>query len=185
MNPISQLLKLPAEATVGDARKLVAEQVMKSMTSQPGRESLLSALECGPYERKFGKKRGKTLTLLNEQLPLDQHHGMILQEANRELATQVHELVQDELEARPRYRVEGERAVLVTFETPESLPSGWRPDILDAFRTPESALKKQLRELIQAGNYLSHDQLSQAQVASLSQPATTPEDDTDTEEDED
>jgi len=184
MNPISQLLKLPAEATVGDARKLIAEQVMKFMTSQPGREALLSALECGPYERKFGKKRGKVLTLLDEQLPLDAHHAMILQEANREFSTQIHELVQDDLEARPRYRIEGDRAVLLNFDTPEALPPEWLPDILEAFRTPESALKKQLRELIQAGKFLSHDQLNEAQIASLSEPSTT-EDDTDTEEDED
>ena len=167
MNPISQLLKLPAEATVGDAKKLVAEQVMSSMSSYPGREALLSALECGPYDKKFGKKRGKSLTLLNEQLSLEEHHAMILQEASRELRGSYHELLQDELEARPRYRLNGDQPVLVNFETPESLPADWQLDLLKVFKTPESTLKKQARELILAQAFLTKEQLSPAQLAAL------------------
>lgn len=175
MNPLSQLLKLPAEATVGQARKLVAEQVMASMSSYPGREALLSALECGPYEKKFGKRRGKTLTLLDENLPLEAHHAMILNEAGRELRNALHELVQDELEARPRFQVEGERPQPVVFPTPEALPVEWHPELAQFFRTPESGLKKHARELIAARAWLTQDQLSPAQVAQLAEPAADAE----------
>jgi len=185
MNPLSLLLKLPAEATVGDARKLVAEQVMGSMTSYPGREALLSALECGPYERKFGKKRGKTLTLLNEQLPLEAHHAMILEEARRELSKSLHELVQDELDARPLYQLKGDRPVSVDFETPEAMPSEWQPDMVRFFRTPEAALKKHARELVQGQNFLTHEQLNPTQLAALASTPEAAEEDDDTEENED
>jgi hypothetical protein len=184
MNPLSQLLKLPAEATVGEARKLVADQVMSSTGSYPGREALLSALECGPYERKFGKRRGKTLTMLDEALPLEAHHAMILNEAGRELRNSLHELVQDELEARPRYRLEAERPVPVSFATPEALPVEWHPELSQFLKTSETALKKHARELIQASAWLSHDQLTPAQLGLLAEPAEEVDEESEGEEEE-
>ena len=183
MNPLAQLLKLSADAKVGDAKKLVSEQVLASMSSYPGREALLSALECGAYDKKLGKRRGKTLTLLDEELSLEEHHAIILREANKELRNAFHELVQDDLETKDRYRLEGERPVLVNYDTADSMPSAYQLDLAHHFKTSEAALKKHARELNQSQGFLTREQLNAAQLALLASPAAETAEDNDQDDD--
>lgn len=169
---------------MADAKQVVAGQVMASMSSYPSREALLSALECGSYETKFGKRRGKKLTLLNDQLPLEQHHEMILREANNELRKTFLELVQDDLQEKELFRIEGDAPVAVSFESIEALPEIYQIDVLTHFKASESALKKHAKELNKSQGFLAREQLTEAQLSKLGAISIPEDDDSDADEDE-
>lgn len=173
MNPIATLLRLDVEAKVLDAKKIISAQVLSSLSSLPSKEALLSALECGAYDKKFGKRRGKILTLLNEELPLEQVAAMVLNEANAELRKGFLEYVQDDLAANEYCTVIDSIPRRVSAERIEELPEAYQIDVLVQYKLTETALKKLARELNAQQGYLTAAQLTLEQRQKLTADETT------------